>query len=514
MKKISLLGYILVIFTFLSCGESETLKYMNMSFDKFNAFSNGLTEDKLDQSKLVDEWTKKNNLKIENLDIKFGSPVSKFSFKDSTQSKYGKFLFIDLESPHLSNEEKKHFKNLYKKIFIDRNYLIPGGKRNIDLQRVGNLLNPNYSAWRSDNCRYNVDFDMISSDLLRQYPPSVSEFFKFFRKFKQSNPLEKNNVLRNTRSKDLFYRMHYEMTLENWVENIIINYPELSYIKQPLDENNSRKTIFDVYGKKREGNNIIENRLNSNLDLNIIYNLSSIVHQESYSDFVIDDNTFREKYGKRNRWVENYKGFIEGKDLFFDGVDPCIQGNLLYRANLIQKRFNSQPLDRNYYLYQIEDELNGNDIFKHRPYKFSSFVIIDDEGFFNINESSLSPKKKELIMNYFEENYGVKVDELVDVNKGIILNLKDGEREKIYERYKDTDWVNGTLDNPNSALKLNSDNTYSFSAKMFNTSHKGTWGVTSFGSIYLNSPNGRIYYNPYSSDELSSGKTVYKEINL
>lgn len=49
---------------------------------------------------------------------------------------------------------------------------------------------------------------------------------------------------------------------------------------------------------------------------------------------------------------------------------------------------------------------------------------------------------------------------------------------------------------------------------MFNTSHKGTWGVTSFGSIYLNSPNGRIYYNPYSSDELSSGKTVYKEINL
>ena len=118
-----------------------------------------------------------------------------------------------------------------------------------------------------------------------------------------------------------------------------------------------------------------------------------------------------------------------------------------YHADLIQKRFNSLPLDRNYYLYQIEDELNGNDIFKHRPYKFSSYVIIDDEGFFNINQSSLSPKK---IMNYFEENYGVKVDELVDVNKGIILNLKDGEREKIYERYKDTDWVNGTLDNPNS----------------------------------------------------------------
>ena len=248
--------------------------------------------------------------------------------------------------------------------------------------------------------------------------------------------------------------------------------------------------------------------MNSNLDLNIIYNLSSIVHQESYSDYVIDNDEFRKNY------TENYKGFIEGKNLFFDGVDPCIQGNLLYRVDLIQKRFNSLPLDRNYYLYQIEDELNGNDIFKHRPYKFSSYVIIDDEGFFNINQSSLSPKKKELIMNYFEENYGVKVDELVDVNKGIILNLKDGEREKIYERYKDTDWVNGTLDNPNSALKLNSDNTYSFSAKMFNTSHKGTWGVTSFGSIYLNSPNGRIYYNPYSSDELSSGKTVYKEINL
>ena len=339
MKKISLLGYVLVVFTFLSCVrfESETLKYMNMSFDKFNAFSNGLTEDKLDQSKLVDEWTKKNNLKIENLDIKFGSPVSKFSFKDSTQSKYGKFLFIDLESPHLSNEEKKHFKNLYKKIFIDRNYLIPGGKRNIDLQRVGNLLNPNYSAWRSDNCRYNVGFRIMSFEVLNQYPRSVSEFFKFFRKFKQSNPLEKNNVLRNTRSKDLFYRMHYEMTLENWVENIIINYPELSFIKQPLDENNSRKTIFDVYGRKREGNNIIENRLNSNLDLNIIYNLSSIVHQESYSDYVIDNDEFRKNY------TENYKGFIEGKNLFFDGVDPCIQGNLLYRADLIQKKITVYP---------------------------------------------------------------------------------------------------------------------------------------------------------------------------
>ena len=54
----------------------------------------------------------------------------------------------------------------------------------------------------------------MSFEVLNQYPRSVSEFFKFFRKFKQSNPLEKNNVLRNTRSKDLFYRMHYEMTLE------------------------------------------------------------------------------------------------------------------------------------------------------------------------------------------------------------------------------------------------------------------------------------------------------------
>ena len=47
----------------------------------------------------------------------------------------------------------------------------------------------------------------MSFEVLNQYPRSVSEFFKFFRKFKQSNPLEKNNVLRNTRSKDLFYRM-------------------------------------------------------------------------------------------------------------------------------------------------------------------------------------------------------------------------------------------------------------------------------------------------------------------
>ena len=117
------------------------------------------------------------------------------------------------------------------------------------------------------------------------------------------------------------------MTLENWVENIIINYPELSFIKQPLDENNSRKTIFDVYGRKREGNNIIENRLNSNLDLNIIYNLSSIVHQESYSDYVIDNDEFRKNY------TENYKGFIEGKNLFFDGVDPCIQRKVSRRSN-------------------------------------------------------------------------------------------------------------------------------------------------------------------------------------